>query len=207
MRKRISRQDKRKIDYLFMLSRRYDLSFEKLMDAIVGAEDRGKSKCGDLDIERRTRTEEGSIFLIESDEELLTQIRLEEELFERLTHGELSYKPQVSRQEKENRNRDKDNLNISDLRVGMKRVLLEGEVTDKSPSRKVNSRFSNAPLDVATITVEDKTGSIRMSLWNEQIDLVSVGDKIRVDNARVGTYGGKKQLYMNRRYSTLDVLE
>lgn len=205
---RVSGDDMRKLEYLFRFSCKYDVSFEKLAEAIVDAEQKGSSKCRGLTIQRRARTEEGSVFLINSNRDYLAQIRLEEDFLEKLVEGRLS---EVSLPSKHRRSDEKDqrtgDLKISDLHVGMRGVLLEAKVVEKSPSRRVYSRFKATPLDISIITVEDDTGSIPMSLWNEKIDSVSVGDKIRISGVRVGRYGGVKQLFMNKRYSTLSVMD
>jgi len=49
-----------------------------------------------------------------------------------------------------------------------------------------------------TISITDETGIIQLPLWNKQIDTVSVGDLIQVENARVVTFRGERQLKVGR---------
>ena len=196
------------MEYLFGLSHIHQVDFEGLVRAVVDAEKTGGSRCGGLTIQFRARTERGNIFLITTNQRVVAQIRLEERIVERLVEEGLSYLPKGlkfrANKGKENKKRDRK---IVDLHVGMKGVGLKAEVTKKSPLRRVYSRFTSEPFNMVTITMKDKTGSIQMGLWNDQIDSVSVGDMIRVGNARVGHYRGVKQLLMNKKSSTLNVLE
>ncbi|RLI51735.1 hypothetical protein DRO61_01610, partial [Candidatus Bathyarchaeota archaeon] len=65
-------------------------------------------------------------------------------------------------------------------------------------TREVLTRFgSYARLSNATI--EDSTGRIKLALWNKQIDIVSIGDRITIDNAKVVWFRGEPQLRIGRR--------
>jgi replication factor A1 len=47
---------------------------------------------------------------------------------------------------------------------------------------------------VADSTLEDETGTVKLSLWNEQIDEVKVGDRVRIENGYTNTFRGDLQL-------------
>ena len=47
---------------------------------------------------------------------------------------------------------------------------------------------------VATATVKDSSGTIKMSLWNEQVDQIKPGDKLKITNGYVNEYQGDMQL-------------
>jgi replication factor A1 len=47
--------------------------------------------------------------------------------------------------------------------------------------------------------IEDETGTIKLCLWNEQIKSVSIGDTIQVDNARMSSFRGERQLSVGRK--------
>ena len=59
-------------------------------------------------------------------------------------------------------------MKIKDLRNGMKRVAVEAKVVEKSEPREVQSRFKNETYNVANAIISDETGSIKLTLWNEQ---------------------------------------
>jgi ssDNA-binding replication factor A large subunit len=54
--------------------------------------------------------------------------------------------------------------------------------------------------------LEDETGQISLSLWEEKIDSVKIGDKIRLDGAYVTEFRDKMQLNI-RRDSKLEVVQ
>ena len=96
-------------------------------------------------------------------------------------------------------------MNIKDLRNGMKRVDVEAQVTEKSNPREVMSRFKDETYTVADAVVTDETGSIKLTLWNEQIDQVNVNDKIKIENGYVTSFKGEIQLNAGK-YGKLTVL-
>ncbi len=207
-RRRWSKDDARMFDYLFMLSRKYEVDFKKFLEAIADARRLNQTKCDGLTIKCRTKNREDSIFMIMSGRRLVAQTRVEERMLKKMLEQGESYSPRLSRcLRSDKKNRKVGDMHIADLHIGMRGVGLEAKVTEKSLSRRVYSRFTANPLNVAVITAEDKTGSIQLNLWNEQIDSVSVGDRIRIENVRVGMYKGAKQLLFNRRHSKLSVIE
>jgi len=97
-------------------------------------------------------------------------------------------------------------LRIADLNVGMKSVSVKAKVVEVSEPREVFSRFSNRLNRVATAVVEDESGRINLSLWNEQIDKVKVNDTVQINNGYVTEFRGIKHLNIGR-YGTLEVLK
>jgi replication factor A1 len=95
-------------------------------------------------------------------------------------------------------------LKIKELRDGMKRVILEAKVTEKSDPREVVSRFKDETYRVATAMIADETGTIKLTLWNDQINQVNVNDTIKVQNGYVTSFKGEIQLNIGR-YGTLTV--
>jgi replication factor A1 len=96
------------------------------------------------------------------------------------------------------------NLKVKELRDGMKRVSIQARVTEKSDPREVLSRFKDETYKVATATIADETGTIKLTLWNDQISQVSVNDTIKVENGYVTSFKGEIQLNIGR-YGTLTV--
>ena len=95
-------------------------------------------------------------------------------------------------------------MEIKDLRNGMKRVTVEGTVKEKAETREVRSRFGDRMLKVATAIISDETGSIKLTLWNEQINQVNVNNKVKVENGYVTSFRGEIQLNVGR-YGVLTV--
>jgi replication factor A1 len=96
-------------------------------------------------------------------------------------------------------------LKINELRDGMRRVDLEAKVVEKSDAREVRSRYTNETYRVADATIEDETGTITLTLWNEQIDQVNEGDRVKIENGYIKSFRGQLQLNSGK-YGTLTVL-
>ncbi len=80
----------------------------------------------------------------------------------------------------------------------MKRLDIEGKVTDKSETREVTSRFKNETYKVASAVIADETGTIKLTLWNEQIDQVNVGNIVKIENGYVSSFRGEIQLNIGK---------
>ncbi len=85
----------------------------------------------------------------------------------------------------------------------MKNVNLRVKVTEKSEIMLRHSRYNGNSVNLCVATVTDLSGSIRLPLWNEQIDSVSVGDEIDVRNAHVNMFQGMLQIVPNRKRGEL----
>ena len=86
----------------------------------------------------------------------------------------------------------------------MKRVSIEGKVTEKSETREVMSRFKNESYKVASVVIADETDSIKLTLWNEQIDQVNVDSIVKIENGYVSSFRGEIQLNVGK-YGKLTV--
>jgi len=80
----------------------------------------------------------------------------------------------------------------------MKRVDVEAKVVEKGDPREVMSRYKDETYKVADAVVADDTGSIKLTLWNEQIDQVNVNDTIKVENGYVTSFKGEIQLNVGK---------
>ncbi len=95
-------------------------------------------------------------------------------------------------------------LKIKDLRNGMKNISVEAKVIEKSEPREVLSRFKDETYKVATAIISDETGTIKLTLWNDQINQVKVDDKVKVENGYITSFKGEIQLNIGK-YGTLTV--
>ena len=96
-------------------------------------------------------------------------------------------------------------MKISDLRDGMRKIDVEGEITEISEPRNVNLRMGGEAR-VADAVLNDETGSIKVSLWDDQIDMVKVGAKIKIENGYTNSFRGEVRVNVGR-YGTLEVQE
>ncbi|MCD6445638.1 DNA-binding protein [Candidatus Bathyarchaeota archaeon] len=95
-------------------------------------------------------------------------------------------------------------MKIKELRNGMKHVNVEAKVVEKSEPREVVSRYRNTTHRVATAVISDETGTIKLTLWNEQIGQVNVDDTVKVENGYVTSFRGEIQLNVGK-YGKLTV--
>jgi len=89
-------------------------------------------------------------------------------------------------------------MKIVELRNGDKRVSVEATVLEKGTPRQVMSKFGTETYTVADAVVGDESGKIKLTLWNEQIALVNVNDKIRIENGYVTSFKGEVQLNVGK---------
>jgi replication factor A1 len=68
----------------------------------------------------------------------------------------------------------------------------------------VFTRFGNY-ASVANALISDDTGTINLCLWNEQIDDVSAGKMIQIENANVSAFRGKRQLRIGKKGKLINV--
>jgi replication factor A1 len=87
-------------------------------------------------------------------------------------------------------------MKISELQVNQRKVDITATVKEIGTVREFN-KFGK-PGKVVTAVIEDDSGSIQLTLWNEQIDIVKEGDTIKIENAYVKEWQGEKQLNIGR---------
>ncbi len=87
---------------------------------------------------------------------------------------------------------------IKDLQDGMKRVSVEAKVVEKGDAREVKSRFKDETYRIVDAVIADETGSVKLTLWNEQIEQINVGDNVKVDNGYVTSFKGEIQLNVGK---------
>lgn len=92
---------------------------------------------------------------------------------------------------------------IADLKAGQGKVDITFDITEKGEARSF-SKFGKEGK-VCNATGKDASGEIKLSLWNEQVDQVNVGDKVQITNGYVSEWQGEKQLSTGR-FGKLEVV-
>lgn len=95
-------------------------------------------------------------------------------------------------------------MKISEVTIETKDVEVEATVIEVGEPRTVNTRFG--PKNVATAVIEDDSGRINLSLWEDQIATVTSAKKIKVSGAYVTEWQNKMQLNLSKQ-ATLEVVE
>ncbi|MFN7991218.1 MAG: OB-fold nucleic acid binding domain-containing protein [Candidatus Micrarchaeia archaeon] len=94
-------------------------------------------------------------------------------------------------------------MKISELRPGTGSVNIEAEVASIDSEREINKY--GRKLRVANATIKDDSGSITLVLWNDQIDTVKAGAKVKIENGYVNEWQGAPQLTLGK-FGKLSVL-
>ena len=87
-------------------------------------------------------------------------------------------------------------MKISELTPGTGNVELEVEVAGIEQPREINK--NGRVLRVANATLKDDSGTISLVLWNDNIDKIQEGSKIKITNGYVNTWQDKMQLTLGK---------
>jgi replication factor A1 len=85
----------------------------------------------------------------------------------------------------------------------MRRVDITAKIQEISTPRDVTTRRGEQSR-VATAVVSDDSGTVKLNLWNEQIDQVKTNDTVTIENGYVDSFRGETQLNVGR-YGKLTV--
>jgi replication factor A1 len=96
-------------------------------------------------------------------------------------------------------------VQIKDLKNGMRAVTVEASVVSVSEPRTVNLR-DGGTAKVADCLIQDDSGQIKLSLWEDHIAMVKAGSKISIENGYTNSFKGENSLNVGR-YGKLKVLE
>ena len=93
---------------------------------------------------------------------------------------------------------------ISKIQTGQGKIDCAGEILSKDPPREFE-KFGKKGK-VCNAVLKDKSGKITLTLWNEEVNNVNVGDKVKISNGYCGEYQGEKQLSAGK-FGKLEVVE
>ncbi|MBI5227424.1 DNA-binding protein [Candidatus Micrarchaeota archaeon] len=87
-------------------------------------------------------------------------------------------------------------MKISELSPGTGKVEIEAEVVSIETPREINKM--GRTLRVANAELKDDSGTISLVLWNDQIDKISSGMKVKIENGYVNEWQSKPQLTLGK---------
>lgn len=93
---------------------------------------------------------------------------------------------------------------ISELAARQGNVVITGEIIEKGDVRTFD-KFGKQGR-VCNAKIKDDSGQIILSLWNEDIEKVKVGDRIKITNGWVSEYQGELQLSTGK-FGKLEILD
>lgn len=83
-------------------------------------------------------------------------------------------------------------MKISELTIRQGSVEVEGTIKEVEEPRTFD-KFGKE-LRVSNAVLEDDSGTIKLTLWNDEIDKFKAGDKVKITNGYVNEFQGEKQL-------------
>jgi hypothetical protein len=186
-------------EYLAVLSTKYSIDPDRLFQVLTSTKEQQKVMCGSLSIECRGRSRGGRIFLIMDHSTVVAQFRISEGFLSERTNPITKFKDcDRIRSYLAKKTACTSKLSaISDLVVGMNNINLSAKVLELQKPKSIQTRFGTHWV-VVNALIGDNTGTVKLSLWGEQIGSVSVGDSIQISNARMRAFGGEKQLQIGR---------
>jgi hypothetical protein len=195
------------LEHLAFLSVKHGIYLAELYQAMVAARKKGKIQCQNLTVEYRCSLKREAVFLITKDTKVVVQFRVAEELLLRknICFENWMDTDKVRKQMNRQNTSPKHSVLVQDLRHGMKKINLEAKVLETPTPSTVQTRYGNS-AKVTNAWIADETGKIKLCLWNEQADLVTVGDTVQIKNASVSTFKGERQLRLGKN-GTVSVLQ
>lgn len=179
------------------IAAKHNLEPGLLLDAFKEAWAHEESQYEKLEIECRKVNYDFATFLITCNNKVVSQFPIGIEI---LKKPELfkPYIPIISTPAQFAEGDDSAQKHICELRAKMRGITVKGKIAEVPPKTLVNTRYGWEAY-VSNVLLADKTGTIRLSLWNSQIDYVSVGDTVNIEKAKVATFCGQLQLRIGRK--------
>lgn len=86
---------------------------------------------------------------------------------------------------------------VKDLKPDLKQVNVLAKVVSVGEAKEIPSKFGS-PRRVSEVVVGDETGTVVLSLWQEQIGTVAKDEVIAVDNGYITLVKGKMRLNVGK---------
>jgi hypothetical protein len=173
----------------------------EFFNSIIHAWENGKATCRGLTVQCRLRKRGCAVFLITKGNSVIAQFPISEDVLKETNplkgFDYVRERVRYASRMRERRAVDLSHVQIKDLRAGMKRISLKARVVDISKPRLVLTRFNDYVV-FANATLSDRTSTIKLTLWNGRIGMVSVNDLVQIENADVITFRGERQLRIGR---------
>ena len=195
-----SYKDGRILENLAQMAIHNKVDSSEFFDRIVEAWNHDGSECQQLAIKCRKRTKNSAIFLFTNGRKRARKVVAQFPISIAILQGKNqleSYAETLLARISSAKNLDGVTSKIGDLKVGMKKVNVKAEVLEIPESKIVYTRYGTT-ASISNALIKDETGSMKMSLWNQQISMVHKGDVIDIKNGKVTWFSGERQLRLGR---------
>jgi replication factor A1 len=88
-------------------------------------------------------------------------------------------------------------MKIGELKSGMRNVSVTGKVESVGEPRTVNLKTGGTNT-VADARISDETGSIKLSLWGDDINKIQSGDTVSIENGYINTFKGEDSINVGK---------
>ena len=95
-------------------------------------------------------------------------------------------------------------MNIKDIKANQGNIAVEAEIVSKEEPRSFN-KFGKEGR-VCNALLRDASGEIALTLWNDDIDKVKVGDNIKLENGWCSEFKNQKQVSSGK-FGKLEVVK
>ncbi len=181
------------IEHLAFLSVKHSVYLSELYQALVSAKETGQATCQELTVEYRGTINHQAIFLITKGSAILVQFRVAEEFLQR---KDINFDRWLNTDKIRKEIAKKNTLDstlVGNLRHGMKKVTVKGEVLATEKPQLLRTQFGNSIM-LTNAWITDETGKVKLCLWGEQAKALAVGDIVQITHATVRTFKGERQL-------------
>lgn len=87
-------------------------------------------------------------------------------------------------------------MNVEELSPEADEVEITGKISELPTPRAVSTRYGQKKI--VTVVFEDDTGSIDLTLWEEEIDAIEEGAEVHITGAYVREWADDIQLNIGR---------
>jgi len=91
-------------------------------------------------------------------------------------------------------------MKISELKPAMNNVNLKAKIIDLKEPREIMTKFGNM-ITLTEATLEDDTGSIKLTLWGEQADGLELDKEVEIVGGFTKEFRDETQLGIGKRGS------
>ena len=94
-------------------------------------------------------------------------------------------------------------MKISEIQANQGNISVEAEIVAKEEPRTF-TKFGKSG-QVCSATLRDSSGEIRLTLWNDDIEKVEIGSRIKLENGWCSEFREQKQLSAGK-YGKLEII-
>ncbi len=194
----LSYKDRMTLMYLARIAVKSEVDSSEFHRCVVEAWNQEESKCEQLSIRCREKTGDSAIFLFTTGSDVVAQFPIPTTILEGTeAHARIrAYMKMFSARHPAAKK--VVNPKIKDLKPGMKNINLRAEVIEIPKPYAIYTKYGTGAV-VSNALISDETGKARLTLWSQQIKVVSEGAVVKIENARAVRYRGELQLRLGRR--------